>query len=303
MRSEAWGAKRHEQECYRQLDSLARYYNSQITTHVGYLLTSSAFVSGSALASLSLILARSLPSDPVWGTIEIVCRAALVDGLIVIVGWFFLGFFPLLGRFLPIVPVSFKYLWGRTQLYEFISQIVWEHMELTIARPLEKVSQDYASKLRNRMRREGPYSAIISLFEARLFVSKCREEGIRFDDDRIRQNLRHFDIAHDEINILFRFMENVRYYARPTFGRVFSSVDCLTLAWENQIRGYLAPNQDNEEVRWRGVLLVCPKDALDGGDCSTLSAKSLNRLGSPPKWWTMWRNDMVRRILSSDHPD
>ena len=131
-------------------------------------------------------------------------------------------------------------------------------------------SHPYAHALRERAIRLGIQNAVSSLFEARLFVSRCLEKGIKFHDIRIRENLKHFDIKPDESATILWLGEGTPYYAVPTCGRIFRLVDCLYLSWESQMAPYFDPEQKNETLKRRGMLLKSPREALAVEDCLSL---------------------------------
>jgi hypothetical protein len=143
------------------LDAMARFYNSQIIVHVGYLLTTAALYLGS-LAVLERVLDDFLGAGPVA-----VCSLIALG--------FLLGF-ALVQVKLP-YPPFIPYLLGRTQLYQCLSEVVWDHMGITGA------DTQHFQRLKERVFRETPtrnpvglQEAIINAFEARLYVSLCRQE-------------------------------------------------------------------------------------------------------------------------------
>jgi hypothetical protein len=175
------------EEYLSKLDSLARFYNSQLTAHVGYLISISALVGALFLTLLSsVVLNLDFPES--WRVATIL---VMTIGLLLYV----------LGDFIPYV--SFPYLYARTAFYSALSDLTWEHMGLkTPMFDAELV------KLRERATRIGAEYAIVTMFQARLFVSRCLSKGFK---DKIARSLDAFLIEPKEMT-LFPLDDKHRYY-------------------------------------------------------------------------------------------
>jgi hypothetical protein len=162
------------------LDSLARFYNSEITAHVGYVIS----FTGAVLAIFLTLLPSVIVNSDKWNAYALPLSIPLGTLVVVLV---ILGV--LLYFLAPIPYVSFRYLYARLQFYGELSQITWQHMGLSDPIP----PGDYVTVLRERAKAVGVNRAIEKLFAARLFVSRCKsKEGIR---KRIRNEdiIRHLD--------------------------------------------------------------------------------------------------------------
>jgi hypothetical protein len=84
----------------------------------------------------------------------------------------------------------FKYLFGRAQYYGELSQIVFECMGLSYVDAWQHHKFDV---LRRRAFQFGLQRSIVSLFEAHLFVSRCKSH--LKTEEQIRNNLDAFDIT------------------------------------------------------------------------------------------------------------
>lgn len=157
-----------DDEYLRLLDSLARYYNSQITVHAGYLLTSIALIF-TVFAIIKDSLQDAVQVGLLWVFKAIPSYASFLVTLLL---------FAILLTFFLVVPfpypVCFKYFLGRTQLYICLSEVVWEHMGIT------GVTSVYLKEMRERVFRQKPDGtpigirlATLTAFEARLYISEC----------------------------------------------------------------------------------------------------------------------------------
>ena len=158
-----------EDDEYRRLfDSLARFYNSQITAHVGYFLTS--VVAYVAVFSMFKDLLYSsfvsqLGDQP---------ASILVFSLFVLVGVAYC-LFPI-----PYPPFP-VYLLARTQYYVILSELAWSHMGVNEASQRQFcVLKDRALQIRS-VGDSGPYPlglqhAVQSMFEAALYCSYVNED-------------------------------------------------------------------------------------------------------------------------------
>jgi len=212
---------RDEDEYRRLLDSLARFYNSQITAHVGYLLTVVAVL----LTSLA-ILNQTL-SDRIY---------------------FFLAGGLSLAFFGCIITYSF----ARLQYWMVLSQIVWEHMGLLGYAP-EHMRELQSRALKQRARRGGIEPSIVSMFEARLYVSQCyRHKGskkLNSDDlDHLTANLRtYFEFEEFGEEDLKRRMTD-----RPYSGSWFWKLD-KTWLLEFAYRGKINEHRKSGDTTREGI--------------------------------------------------
>lgn len=211
--------QQEEREFFRLLESLAGSYNSQITSHVGYVLTFTLFVGTSAMVFLLQVL-----FVPNLGPLS--KFGALV--LVAILVWVYL--------FVKRSPVCFSYLYGRAQFYVALSGIVWQHMEFLggEGRPEQLTTR----RLRDRAVRFTSIShGVTTIFEARLFVSRCLRKGLCYKDERIRRALHYFDITNDEQEAVLPLNERENYYDRP-FLRFWNIADIIYLAYRAKIENY-----------------------------------------------------------------
>jgi len=143
----------------RQLDSLARFYNSQATAHVGYFLTLIVlFCAFFNIIQPTIVEYLRTRFD---SFVSLACVALIFLALLLVWIWISLpGFSP-------------RYQLARTQFYMELSQIVWEHMGVNNPGAFELLKE----------RTAGEYSAIqasiLSLFEARLYRSLWKKEHER----------------------------------------------------------------------------------------------------------------------------
>lgn len=145
------------------LDSMARFYNSQITGHVGYFLTS--VVGYFAVWSVAVFpwMSRWIPQQDValWSAILAVVVFAIY--------------------FVVPLPPSPTYFLARIQYYSALSGVVWDHMGLNSS----KKDVFYALKHRayptadndGSSDRLGVTRAVTELFEARLYLSLPKRDG------------------------------------------------------------------------------------------------------------------------------
>jgi hypothetical protein len=155
-------------EYLRLLDSVARYYNSQIIVHAGYLLTSVALIFA-VFAIIRDSLQNAVQDSLMW-IFKFV--PPYVPFLITLLLFTILLTFFVVAPFQ--YPVCFKYFLGRTQLYICLSDVVWEHMGITGA------NKEYFNQMKDRVRRVKPSGdpigirlATLTAFEARLYISEC----------------------------------------------------------------------------------------------------------------------------------
>jgi hypothetical protein len=168
----------------KRLDSLARFYNSQITAHVGYQISVTVGLLATLLTFSSIGVQLLDKHTPYWIVVIV------FDGVCL-----FLYFS------LPRPSFVFRYLLGTTQYYQEMSYIVFEHMGLRSRngdgdfktlkdRALRRKREDKSGKTCEGME-GGIEKAVMSLLEARLFVSKCQEietyEGVQTLQGRLER--------------------------------------------------------------------------------------------------------------------
>jgi hypothetical protein len=200
-------------EYIRLLDSLARFYNSEVTVHVGYLLTLAVVF----FTLLTLVSQRLTQGLPLWEFIEYVILA--FSGLCVLM-----------------YPV-FRYAVARYFYYSALSEIVWQHMGL------QGHETKWLDALKTRATRsgtrEGIHQSIMTMFEARLYISQCFRNGLISETPaapespqekkkaEILRNLRnHFGFQGIERNLLSRNM--MYFYFR---GDIFFLSRTALLMW------------------------------------------------------------------------
>lgn len=164
-----------EVEYIRLLDTLARFYNSQITAHVGYELTATAGLVAVLLGVTSTVVGVCKSLLLAMGIFDLVC-----------LGIFFVA---------PFWP-CFKYLYGRLQYYGELSNVVFEHMGLMTPHSRGQGEEWQANESVRRLREmaltneHGIQGQIDKIFRARLYVSRAiRSDG---DTGEIRKNLQQF---------------------------------------------------------------------------------------------------------------
>jgi hypothetical protein len=268
--SESYDGDRVLDQYTRLLDSLARFYNSQISAHVGYTITVSAAVVGTAWALISSIVLRpeqiALRLGPIsapesWSiAFDLIIRVMALAIVFAGVPTFFLVGF---SRF------SFEYLYGRTQYYIALSEIVSNHIGL-------KTQGAWRSAYAERWRKKalsyeaGIENAIICQFEANLFLSRCVQhkgfEKLLEDDKWVDKYLAAFDLTVDALGPWTRKGP----YTRTILGR-WRLVDLLYLAYKPRIEEYCKeerkePTEDARGKRKRkvkGVLLKLDFELAD----------------------------------------
>jgi len=214
-----------EDKYLRLLDSLARFYNSEITVHVGYLISMSAFVIAALLSLFTPVFFRPDIFD-CYVRIATLAVVALIG-----VTYFFV---PL--RWPPVY--SFRYLYGQTLYYIVLSRIVWEHMGLNTKCPWKEDSLEHRLRKRAMQGEGGVVRAVHSLFEARLFVSRCLRAGIEHNDPRVTGNLDAFGIQDKGRQAILDLDEHTRHYDKRVFLPWWHMVDLLFLAYRGTIEDY-----------------------------------------------------------------
>jgi hypothetical protein len=168
----------------RSLDSLARFYNSQATVHVGYVLTLVAI----SLALFAFVNQRLSPQLAWQQYVRFV-----------IVTWAVIG---------ALLYYPLKYAVARLQYYIALSEIVWMHMGL------QGHARDWSDAMKRRARRirehrGGIQPCIRSMFEARVYVSQqCRKGDISGEKEKeISENMRKFfefdeDVSDEQLRTM-----------------------------------------------------------------------------------------------------
>lgn len=222
-------------EYLRMLDSLARYYNSQITVHAGYLLTSIVVIFG-AFALVKDVLVAGIKwalSLTLGGLVSGVDPSLFVT----------VGIFPILLILYFVVPlaypVCFQYFLGRTQFYICLSETAWEHMGITSSDP------DYFKEMRMRAIGDsqtgklgiGIRQSIHSTFEARLYISECRRTQQKPKDEKP-----HVDEAWKEAFYLGESNHmcqesNLCYFGQKILG--YNKTKLLLRAYNGTLKNYV----------------------------------------------------------------
>jgi hypothetical protein len=223
----------NENDAYlRLLDSLARFYNSEITAHVGYAATVTVSVLAALLAFSSLViqlrygLSNLLRNWVPWIT------SFWVVVLVVFVVAFFLTVFSLA----PLQYLSLRYLFGRTQYYVALSQIVFEHMGLE-SRLMSREQDLFLKTLQAKAvgTPHGIEGGVISLFEARLFVSRCFRKK-KESEGRNVEYLKAFGVLDTEIDVTVQYKDYFSAKILPVRG--FSMCDLVFLGYKARIDRY-----------------------------------------------------------------
>jgi hypothetical protein len=158
-------ARLNDTEYLTMLDALGRFYNSEMTQHVGYLITS-------ALGYLALF---ALAIQAKWiyllpGLLPSTIRTPTIDAVVVLSSFFILG---ILYSALPIPPFPL-YMLSRVQYYVELSGAVWDHMGITNSNPTYR--EELKVRIFQRVREGmwgGVNQGVTSLFEARLYLTCC----------------------------------------------------------------------------------------------------------------------------------
>jgi hypothetical protein len=217
----------------RALAALARFYNSQVTVHVGYLLTS--FVGLLALFSLTrewiqggiYFLILLFPS----GLLPIPLTAS--ETAII---WTAMVFLVILGAYLiaPLrYPVCFGYFLGRTQYYICLSEIIWTHMGITTR------DRIYVERLMNRIlandELNGIRAAVMRTFELYLCVSICLRKHTVFDPSWFPA----FSATKEDISA-------ADFYYNRRILRAWNLADLLTRLYRHSLQAYENSNKAKE---------------------------------------------------------
>lgn len=239
---------------FRILDSYARFYNSQTTAHVGYLISTSALLIASTVGVVSSIVLRD---GSFWPTAmgDYLIRFGIPIGVVILVLlWVKLEHF-------PIAYLSLQYQLGRIQYYTCLSGIVWEHMGAK-----SDLKKDYAVKLMKRAPNASMAieQAMATLFEARLYLSGCSRQRDDMGIDEGAETRAQEDYNLKEyFAIDSKILDSRRPYVRRVLSYDLSRL--LYLAYEKQIEEFCSlpgkkESESSEKMRMRGVLL---KQAFD----------------------------------------
>jgi hypothetical protein len=208
----------------RSLDSLARFYNSQATVHVGYVLTLIA-ISFALFAFVNQRLSLQLP----WQQYV----------RLVFVTWAVIG---------ASLYYPFKYAVARLQYYLAWSEIVWMHMGL------QGHGRDWLDAMEWRARRirdnrGGIQPSIRSMFEARIYVSQCYRRGdmSKEKEKKILDNLREFfefdeDISDEQLR---KMMIRRHYPGRILF---WDRIDLLGFAYVPMLLEYRGGGEHDAKI-------------------------------------------------------
>jgi len=217
-----------DEEYFHALDALARFYNSEFLVHIGYELTSIGIIVAAASITLSPF-ADVITYTVKWDRV-LVTLAILAMYLIASISWF-VGF-PYALHDDSKFPFSFKYLHARSQYYAQVSQLIWDHMGMQ-----KWSTPDRVNKLKERLL--GPWGesehglgiiqGIVGLFEAELYISKCKKNG----RSPIENNLRKFDVTVDICD-----PEASDYYSKSK-SFFWNTTDLLILAYRPMLYTYL----------------------------------------------------------------
>ena len=166
---------------FRNLDSLARFYNSQGTAHVGYLITSVVLY-----VTIFSIVQPTKALEDLLGYFGLEVHP-LVASIVVVVIFFLL--LPVC-MYLPF-SFSFRYQLARTQFYMELSSIVWEHMGLNRTaeiEPLRKRATDEDTEIQG---------AVMDLLGARLYrylwISRDEREPPKEDNGELWMQVFHVE--------------------------------------------------------------------------------------------------------------
>jgi hypothetical protein len=227
----------------RMLDALGRFYNSQVTQHVGYLITS----------VLGYVALFSLAIQSKWIQLPYEYLGFPLD----LLGWYAVLLFVVLGFICVIMPYPpFPlYFLSRVQYYIALSEVVWDHMGMTNSDLAHR--DELKVRVFQRMTQpkypgtHGLIQAVMSLFEAQLYLS-CRPESHHGSEWK-----RDFVIS-----------DELAKYLSPDTSRIgvwkFKvSVTCLLrIAYRSRIRDYLnaakgAGNEESEDYRKGKLFSEC----------------------------------------------
>jgi hypothetical protein len=166
---------------FRNLDSVARFYNSQGTAHVGYLITSVVLY-----LTIFSIVQPTKALEEFLGYFRLEVHPLIASIVVVAV---FLLFLPV-WIWLPF-SFSFRYQLARTQFYMELSSIVWEHMGISGTakiEPLRKRATDEDMSIQG---------AVMDLLEARLYrylwISRDEREPPKEDNGELWMHVFHVE--------------------------------------------------------------------------------------------------------------
>jgi hypothetical protein len=165
-------ARLNDTEYLTMLDALGRFYNSEMTQHVGYLISSAlGYLALFALAIqarwIDLLLTSLLSTN----------RSTATDAAVEILIFLTCG---IIYFALPIPPFPL-YMLSRVQYYVELSGAVWDHMGINNSNPTYR--EQLKVRIFHRVREGmwgGTNQAVMSLFEARLYLT-CRQRNLHTD--------------------------------------------------------------------------------------------------------------------------
>jgi hypothetical protein len=253
----------NDSEYRKLLDGLARFYNSQVTAHVGYVLTS--IVGYFALFSVASAnkwfewISTSIIKMNISGYVKSIGLSVFVSairffGLDACVSFCLFVGLGLVYVFClpsPLSRISPKYLFARLQYYMVLSEVVWNHLGLTEQTGTEMrlymQLRDRAFRLREREPNKtyslGIHTAVVTFFEARLYVSCRRRSGQDYE-------------LNDEEKDIFGLKE---YYSDFTLGTSYQTgkrlgwylLDLLMLAHGETLARHLADKTNMEGLDYK----------------------------------------------------
>lgn len=227
------GERKKDDDYIRVVDGLARFFNSQITSHGGYLLTMVVI----ALALSNLVLNLNVQISHALGLPEYV-------GAIIII-------------FLTSFGLYLAMEWGvaRLQYYIALSEVALDHLPYTASGPASGPAgfmELYYNVLKARALESTPScvnslgvrSAISRLFEARLYVS-CQNE---------KNKTRAYELSEQEQKI-FHLSEYYSHwglgqcYAKDSVLRIWRQTNLLLIAYRRTLGSYKKSDPgENREV-------------------------------------------------------
>jgi len=217
-----------EDHYFTILDSYARFYNSQTTAHIGYLISIFALTVGSLVGIVvSTILRADTYYPDVMGLDTVIRWGVLTGAIVVFLLWVLMDNF-------PFPYFSLKYRLGRIQYWMALSQIVWEHMG-----GKSNPKEDFMLRLKKRVFEQeiGVEQAISTLFEARLYVSGCTRQR---EKRQIMETPEVLRLQDDKLKKYFMIGKDIPVSGGPYLRKtvIFYHLDqLLYLAYKKQIAG------------------------------------------------------------------
>jgi hypothetical protein len=244
--------RKKDDDYLRVLDGFARFYNSQITAHAGYMLAT-------GIGVFTGFVAIIVNSDKILGFLQSLgiqwnWAGLVLIGVVVVIGSLYLSSY----RWYPLCWICSIYHFARLQYYDALSEAVLNHLPYTStdARGL------YYTELKKRaiepygdfgeVRILGIGNAILRLFEARLYVS-CQRDKKHIDDYELD--------PHEQA--LFHLSS---FYERFTLGRCYAG---------KKFKFWHKTYSDLLLVAYRSTLLRYCRDARDAANSENAKIWSL----------------------------